>query len=190
MRLYDLFEASPDTPEGSFSRDLILSKEWLCRTLKNFDLVSYDNIYILGSWYGAMSFVILKSNITFDQIFNVERDPKKCIWLDRALKAKHLENKIHATNEDCNNIDYMGSHILVINTSTNDIEGQGWLENIPPGSVVALQGRDQQEGSNGINTLNKFDEAYQLQETFFCRSLQLHPKNDEPYHRFMKIGIK
>jgi len=51
-------EVSPDTIEGSFSNDLVLSKLWLIRELKRMQ-PTFGTIYILGSWYGNLSLLML-----------------------------------------------------------------------------------------------------------------------------------
>ena len=184
-----LREFSPDTPEGSFSRDLNTSKLWLCRALHKLDLVSFDSIYILGSWYGAMSLWLLHTHIHCDHMYCIDWDREKTQYVDHAMKRAHLSHKIHAVRADANQIAYEGNRILVINTSTNDMDSQEWLDNIPPGSVVVLQGRDNQALSNGVETLEKFDRMYPLTETLLVDSIVLEGVEGDLYTRFMKIGL-
>lgn len=185
-----LVEFSPDTPQGSISPDLNLSKLWLCQELDEMGLTQFDTVYILGSWYGSMSMFLVNKHIVFDHCYCIDWDREKTEWLAHGLKRMHMNNKIHAIRGDVNDIVYKGDSILVINTSTNDIAGREWLSRIPPGSVVVLQGRDHQADSNGIETLELFDQAYSLSETLLLDHLVLTGVDDDIYTRFMKIGIK
>lgn len=180
-----LSEYSPDTPAGSKTHDLNLSKLWLCRELKRFGLDQFDNVYILGSWYGSMPMFLLNKHIVFDQCFCVDWNHEKTSYVNKL----NLPN-VQAIEQDANTIKYKGNQILVINTSTNDITGRDWLRNIPTGSVVAMQGRDHQhEFSNGIETLQAFNRAYPLEETLMLDSLPLTGVDGEIYSRFMKVGL-
>lgn len=189
MRIKDITENSPDTPKGSISNDLNQSKSWLCHCLNQLNLSQFDYIYVLGCWYGSINFFLIKNNINFDHIINVDIDPKKVKFVNQLITKNNWSDRIHAICQDVNNLKYQGNKILVINTSTNDIDGTDWLTNIPKNSVVALQGRDNQIDSNGIETIEKFDQSYPLQKTLALKTKQLLSVDDEPYHRFLKIGI-
>lgn len=189
MRIKDIIENSPDTPNGSISSDLNQSKFWLCRYLQHLNLTKFDYIYVLGCWYGSINFFLIKNNIKFDHIINIDKDRDKIKFVKNLIKQHNWADRIHAICQDVNNLTYQGNKILVINTSTNDIEGTDWLTNIPKNSVVALQGRDNQIESNGIETIEKFDQSYPLQKTLALKTKQLLSVDDEPYHRFLKIGI-
>ena len=177
-------EFSPDTPKGSRSRDLNISKLWLCRELNRLDLNRFETVYILGSWYGTMPIFLLKKHIVFDHCYCIDWDEEKTDYVNRL----NLPN-VHAVAQDANTIKYKGDQILVINTSTNDIQGRDWLHNIPSSSTVAIQGRNQQAKSNGIETLVKFDKYYPLEKTLLLDSIPLEGVEGDIYSRFMKIGI-
>lgn len=181
-------EASPDTPKGSITRDLLLSKLWLCHELEGRNLDSFDNIYILGSWYGALALLIQQRPIYFKNIICVDKSPEKANYLSRLIKHHNLKD-LHSICKPCENIKYQGNRILVINTSTNDMNGDTWLSNIPDGALVVLQGRDNQVESNGVDTLKKFDSAYPLDKTLLLDEIQVIGVDRKPYQRFMKIGI-
>ena len=63
----------------------------------------------------------------------------------------------------------------------NDIDGDDWLDNIPQGTLVAMQGRH--------GTLEDFDKQYPLRKTYFLDEVELEDPETE-YERFMKIGVK
>jgi hypothetical protein len=93
---------------------------------------------------------------------------------------------------DANTIDYdVPAPSLVINCSTNNMRNAGWLANIPTGTLVALQGRsnEPQNRFNTVDSLDGFDQEYQLAETLFLGSIPLQ-ESDDRYVRWMKIGIK
>lgn len=185
----ELTEFSPDTPQGSKSRDLNVSKLWLCHELTRLGHVQFDTVYILGSWYGTMPMFLINKHIVFNHCYCVDWNREKTEYVDHVAKRMKLDG-VEAICKDANSIKYHGDSILVINTSTNDIQGREWLKNIPSSSVVALQGRDQQEYSNGIESLDKFDQVYKLSKTLLLDSIVLEGVEGDIYTRFMKIGIK
>jgi hypothetical protein len=93
---------------------------------------------------------------------------------------------------DANTITYdVPAPSLVINNSTNNMRNAGWLDHIPRGTWVALQGRNN-EPQNRFNiphSLSEFDAEYPLAETLFMGQIPLRDPNDQ-YVRWMKIGIK
>jgi hypothetical protein len=103
------------------------------------------------------------------------------------VKGKNYSD-VTVVCQDANKIEYQGDNILVINTSTNDIVGTEWLRRIPMNSVVAIQGKNKQEVSNGIESLSEFNKAYPLKHTLFVEQLRLFDVNEKEYDRFMKIG--
>jgi hypothetical protein len=189
MKIKDIIESSPDTPKGSVSRDLLISKMWLSQTLVTMGLNEFDNIYVLGSWYGATAIVINQFDITFDTIICVDNNQRKITYFDSLVKKKGYSD-IVSVCKDANDIEFQGDNILIINSSTNDILGSKWLENIPAGTVVALQGKNHQERSNGIETLTDFNNEYPLSKTLFVGELEVKDVEGNPYDRFMKIGYR
>jgi hypothetical protein len=65
-----------------------------------------------------------------------------------------------------------------------------WFSRIPEGAMVAIQGRDNQENSNGIETLENFDEQYPLSEDLYLGEIEVLGVDEDLYRRFMKIGIR
>jgi len=192
MLAIELFENSPDTPQGSRTEDLNLGKLWLLTTLNRLGLDTYDNIYVLGSWYGSFGPYLLYKNIKFDTAYLVDIKPKNTEWTQQLNRQLGIEDKIVAVTQDCCDTEFVGSRILVINTSTNDISNTQWLDNVPPGSVVAIQGRDGQPDNpdNLHQTLDSFDRAYPLAEELVLDSIDLNGADGKTYKRFMKIGIR
>lgn len=66
-------EFSPDTLQGSFTKDLIVSKNWLITEVSKIHN-KFNVIYILGSWYGNLSLLLINKHIKFKKIINVDID--------------------------------------------------------------------------------------------------------------------
>lgn len=190
MSLIKFKESSPDTPRGSVSHDLNLSKAWLFHHLEKLGLTKFDFVYILGSWYGSLGLFLLDSQIEFDRAINIDIDPQKSETVAHVMKRMKLNDRIHTLTQDCNITEFVGNNPLIINTSTNDIKERDWFDHIPSKTVVVLQGKNNQEFSNGEETLDQFNQAYPLSETLFVGHLTLEDVQGEPYQRYMKIGIK
>lgn len=189
MKIKELIESSPDTPQGSVSRDLIISKLWITASLKALGLTEFDNIYVLGSWYGAMAVVLKHSSLTYQEIISIDKDCNKVQYFERIIKQKGW-NDIESRCADVYELDYQGDDVLVINTSSNDMRGNEWLDPIPAGSVVVIQGKDHQDIAGAVETLEALDEEYPLAETLMLKELSVVDVHGEPYKRFMKIGIR
>ena len=191
MLALELFEDSPDTPAGSRTADLNLGKLWLLTELNRLGLDSFDMVYVLGSWYGSMGPYLLDKKIKFNTAYLIDIDPKNTDWVQQMAKQLGINDRIIAVTQDCNTTDFKGKNILVINTSCNDIENTGWLDHIPRGAIVALEGRDHQP-NNATNTtqdLKSFDQAYPLTKTYLLDKIELQGYDDS-YNRFLKIGQK
>jgi hypothetical protein len=185
-------EFSPLTVQGSFENGLILNKLWLIYELQKIQ-DQFSTIYILGSWYGNMSILLAKSQIQYNHIVNVDQDASVVRQAHRIARVMGLDDCIEPMVQDANRLDYrqLDQDGLVINTSCNDIENQGWFEHIPQGAVVALEGRDNQPNNptNTTQDLDTFHAEYALEETYVLDKIQLKGYVDT-YNRFLKIGIK
>ena len=191
MLTIDLFEDSPDTPAGSRTADLNLGKLWLLTELNRLGLDSFDTVYVLGSWYGSMGPYLLDKKIKFDTAYLIDIDSKNTEWVQGMTKQLGINDRVIAVTQDCNDTDFKGNRILVINTSCNDVPNAGWFKHVPRGAVVALEGRDNQP-NNATNTtqdLSSFDQEYPLEETMILDKIKLKGYKDN-YNRFLKIGIK
>ena len=191
MLTIELFENSPDTPSGSRTADLNLGKLWLLTELKRLGMTNFDTVYVLGSWYGSMAPYLLYKHIMFDTAYLIDIDPKNTEWVQRMTKKLNINDSIIAVTQDCNQTDFKGDRILVVNTSCNDIENAGWFEHIPQGAVVALEGRDGQpdNATNTTQDLDSFHAEYALEETYVVDKIRLKGY-DDTYNRFLKIGVK
>ena len=192
MLAIELFENSPNTPQGSRTKDLNLGKLWLLTELNRLGLDDFDYVYVLGSWYGSMAPYLLYKNIKFNLAYFVDINPKHTEWTQRLVYRLGINEKIIPITQDCCDTEFVGDRILVINTSTNDIPRSEWLSNVPRGSVVAIQGRDGQPDNldNRAQDIESFDQQYPLKETLLLDSISLKGADGNTYNRFIKIGIR
>jgi len=182
-------EVSPNTLEGSFSIDLVISKIWLIARLARLN-ASYGNVYVLGSWFGNLGLLMASRNLKFKTLINVDIDPNAMDTSDKITDVLGLRDKIEHLRMDVNDLRYELLDVdgLVINTSCNNIEGDEWFKRIPSGTMVALQSRNQDPNAvNKHRNLSEFCDSYRLSDVFFKGSLPLN-EGESTYDRFMMIG--
>jgi hypothetical protein len=193
MRAQELTESSGYTLAGSYTPDLVFSKLWLTQELERvlntqgIDLVPVA--YILGSWYSNLSTILRKSNTPIQHIVDVERNKQ---WLKTGQQIQQHMNidNVEYMAADANNLDYrqLQDPGVVINTGTNDIADLGWFDNIPSGTIVVLQGRDQVK-NNGVASPDELLERFPLETVLYQGTMDLEDPETE-YRRSMAIGVK
>lgn len=189
--LVKVTEASPFTIKGSFSTDLMKNKLWLCSELAKLKN-NFSNIYVLGSWYGNISFVLDNlDHFSFDKITNIDIEDK---WTQTGIKLADklgISKKVKYLCKDANAINYKcNQDSLIVNNSCNDIERDQWFENIPKGTWVALQGRNNLPKANReFSSLNKFINTYKLNDIKFSGE-KTFTDPETKYTLFMIIGKK
>lgn len=182
MRLRNIKESSPLTFQGSITQDLLISKTWLARTLKKLGYSKFSRVYVLGSWYGNMGYILNREGISIDTIINVE---KNLDWLEFSKKLLNsLGVEVESINGDANYVKYrdLTASGLVVNTSVQEISGFNWFDTIPNGVLVALQYRS--DGGN-IDLIEKLPFTKVL---YKGKKELTDPETD--YVRYLKIGIK
>lgn len=181
-------ESSGYSFSGSITPDLMISKMWLAEKLLESNR-KFSNIYILGSWYGNMAYVLHRLGVPYKKIINVDTN-KDWLKFSQGLLTQAGIKNLQSMNKDANKLNYQQAdkNSLVINTSENDIDGKNWWVNLPSGVMVAIQSRDQTANPRH-NNLKEFDQAYPMAKTLFSGKLKLADP-ETSYQRFMKIGIK
>lgn len=189
-------ESAPLSVKGSFTKSLLQSKMWMCLQLKqmmqDLGIQRFNQVYSLGSWYGNMALMMLRTHVPFEQMIDVDIERRYLETSRLFLKDLVKQRRLRSICGDCNHLVYHCTQpALVINNSTNNMHNHGWLDHIPNGTLVALQGRDNepQNKLNKAKTLQEFNELYPLGKTLLLSSLKLQDPGDQ-YRRFMKIGIK
>ena len=147
-------------------------------------------MYILGSWYGNLALLLTRyPQVHVDQIINVETDPEFLKGSKRILNQAGVDN-VKYMSKDANKLNYsqLGNNGAVVNTSLIDIKGTDWFENIPSGTLVAMQARDQVDNEQ-FKTPEDIEQQFPLSQILYSGSLELKdPETD--YTRFMIVGIK
>jgi hypothetical protein len=192
MILEDIFaldESSGSSLEGSFTRDLVFSKFWLMHELAQIQ-PHISTMYVLGSWYGNLALFLNRyPRVQVDHIINVETDTERLRTGARILDQAGAHNVEHML-KDANQLDYrqLGRDGAVVNTSLTEMTDTAWFKNIPPGTLVVMQARDQidnKQFSNPEDIVKKFP----LSQVLYSGGLELQdPETD--YTRFMIIGQK
>ena len=188
-----LAEVAPNTLSGSDSPNLNLERFWAVVELSKIKN-HYDTIYILGSWYGnvALMLFMLEQYISFDQIINDEINRDSLHIGQQRLKQLGLADRTQPMLKDANDLNYdqLGLDGLVINLSCHNIPSLKWLDHIPDGTMVVLQGRNQDPGAkNQYKNFAQFDSNLTLSQTLYQDRLRLND-TDGAYEQYMKIGIK
>lgn len=191
MRIVEfvLDETSPDTLEGSFTDDLIQSKTWLCKKLKEgLKGKCARTIYVLGSWYGNLAMLLQKEGIVFDEIVLVENDEDKLRASAQLLKPFFKPGKLVFLNTDARDVIYDKPGII-INTSVNDMK-PSWYDAVPDGYRVIIQGRDQASGSiTKIADMEQFTDMFPMRKVNYLGTRDFTDPETR-YTRYMKIGKK
>jgi hypothetical protein len=192
MILEDIFtldESSGSGLDGSFTRDLVFSKFWLMRELAQIQ-PHVSTMYVLGSWYGNLALYLNRyPQVQVDHIINVETDPERLNTSERMLDQTGAHN-VEPMLKDANELDYsqLGRDGAVVNASLIDIKGTDWFANIPEGTLVAMQARDQVEDEQFAGP-EDIAQKFPLGQVLYSGSLDLEDP-ETAYTRFMIIGIK
>ena len=192
MILEDIFvldESSGNSLEGSFTPDLVFSKLWLIRELAKIS-PDVSTMYILGSWYGNLALLLDRyPQVRVERVINVETNPEFLKGSQNILNPADVGN-VEYMLTDANELDYrkLGSNGVVVNTSLIDIKGTNWFKNIPSGTLVAMQARDQVDNEQ-FSTPEDIEQQFPLSQVLYSGRLDLEDPETE-YTRFMVIGIK
>lgn len=147
-------------------------------------------MYVLGSWYGNMAlYLTLEGRIQANRIILVEKNAKMLDTSQSILDQAGADN-VKYMLADANKLNYkqLGNAGCVINTSLTDMPGRAWFLNIPTGTLVAMQARDQDPGQEYHSTqdiVNRFP----LSKILYHGRMSLRDPETE-YTRYMVIGRK
>lgn len=184
--LKSLNETGNNTLQGSFSKDLVKSKEWLADELAKIKQ-DFENIYVLGSWYANICVLFKERDINYHTLYNVDVDRHALEQGQELVKELGISN-VKSLNFNANYLNYIRPS-LIINTSVNNIENAGWFENIPQGTLVVLQSRNNDpDALNACNSPEELSEQYPLSNIMYMDKLNLN--DGKAYARYMVIGVK
>jgi hypothetical protein len=184
-----LEESSGSSLEGSFTRDLVFSKFWLMHELAQIQ-PRVSTMYVLGSWYGNLALYLNRyPRVRVDHIINVETDSERLNTSERMLDQAGAHNVEHMLT-DANQLDYrqLGRDGVVVNTSLTEMTDTDWFKNIPPGTLVVMQARDQIDDEQFTGPAD-IAQRFPLDQVLYSGGLELEDPETE-YTRFMIIGRK
>lgn len=189
----DVMNQIYNVDKDAFSSGQIGSKIWLCEELEKL-FSSIDNLWIYGGWYGLTAFLLRsRGNIDIAKIRSFDLDPSCQPVADMINENWVYRNwMFKAETADCNKLSIKpGEPDLIINTSTEHFSSFDWWENIPNGTVVALQGNNMPHTDHYISSksLDEFVETYPLSDLLYKGQMDF----DYPewsFSRYMVIGQK
>ena len=185
----NLDESSGYSLAGSMTRDLTASKVWLLTELEHIQK-DFSTAYILGSWYGNLAlYMKLQPRITVDKIVLVEKN-KEFLSTSKKILDRVDARNVEYMLADSNKLDYrqLGDSGVVINTSLTDMAGRAWFLNIPEGTLVVMQARDNDPGQQ-FHSTKDIVEKFPVSQVLYYGRMQLRDPETE-YTRYMIIARK
>lgn len=169
------------------------SKSHLMYALEDYG--NLGNVYIFGGWFGILAKLIEDSYLPTNAIISVDIDPV-CDWVIKNTYSK--PTKVVGFTGSMSEFIYSDEYPpdTVINTSTEhvtqDVYDQ-WWNNIPNGTVYALQGNNFWDDPEHIRCAHNIEEFKKINR---CKNVQIEfsfpcggPNNSE-FLRFMVLGVK
>lgn len=183
----------------AFSSSQIQSKLWLVQALESVvdehlptERDGY-RIWLLAGWYATTNFILqTRGRIKILEVRSFDIDPGceemadkiNNLWVWQAWKFK-----AHTAN--INQIEYRPKPQIVINTSLEHMESNEWFDNIPKGTLVALQGSDMPHDDHHrtFSDIRDFIRKYPLEELYYD-GVKRFQYDDYAFNRYMIIGVK
>lgn len=210
-------DVSVTPPEISIARDAfssgqVGSKMWLAQLLETlapaYSAAGPHTIWIYGGWQGVMGFILLsrqasRTDFQIERIrsFDIDNQATEVanqicenwVWREWTFRAftKDCDQLKHGELQPAEQAEYGPSPTIVINTSVEHFDNRNWFENIPEGTIVALQASDfEHEGAVALAKSDEaFAEAFPLREVWFTGALDFN-YGSWSFKRRMRIGRK
>lgn len=176
----------------ALGKNQIASKKWLIDRLAATGRTDFDNVYLLGGWYGLFGAMLLRDpRFRIGNVKTIDVDPA-CAAVAESLCRSHVAaGRFEAVTADINDIDYgrLGGRDLLVNTSCEHIADIGaWFAEIPAGILLAVQSNDQYDDPEHVNCVPDIETLKgQVPLARLLYEGQLALKR---YTRFMLIGVK
>jgi len=170
----------------NFWASQLRSKAWMINILHSLRLDQDGDVYIFGGWYGILGSLIL-DNFYYKNIYSIDIDPM-CKKMGTVLN-----NRVKFIEEDMKSFTFDDSSnpTLIINTSTEHISQETfdtWLNNMPVGVPIVLQGNDYFECEEHIRCASSLDDF--LVKSNLDKLIYMGRLDCEQFNRFMIIGYK
>ncbi len=212
----------------AFSSGQVGSKVWLAQILEKL-VPAYGHseahtIWIYGGWQGVLGFILLsrqgaQSDFLIERVRSFDLDAEATAianilnenwvwreWQFRAFTAdcnlifRESERAGNASNAfRQENTEFGLSPTIVINTSVEHFSERLWFENLPKGTIVALQASDfehegvTKENRDAFASDQAFARAFSMSEHWFSGSLSFEygeSGSNWSFQRRMLIGRK
>jgi len=185
---------------AAWNKGQIGSKLWLCDIFeKHYPFRSSSNIWILGGWYGILSFLLLsRGNIPIKEIVSIDIN-SYCEEIANKINEYWIwkNNIFKAYTADCNKLSYTKNKLfeqadIIISTSTEHMIENEWFENIPDGKFIIIQSTDMKDDQH-VNLVSNESELlakHPLSKLIYKGNLFFDFKNKWSFHRFMIMGFK
>jgi hypothetical protein len=151
----------------------------------------YDQILIVGGWYGVLA-ALLFDDARFQpaMITSLDIDPRCADVASRLNRRFATAGRFTALTQDMNRFDYRafaGPRHLVINTSCEHLADMpAWLALLAPGTRLVLQSNDyrrEPDHRSCVDDLPAFESQAGLKDVLYTG---VYPTKN--YNRFMLIG--
>lgn len=189
---------------SAFSDGQIKSKLWGCKILERYLAEELPenpvDIWVLGGWYGLMSFLLLSRNIDntegfmINEIRSFDIDPSCQPVADSINNAFEIMHwKFKAQTKDVNELDYLVEETpdVVINTSIEHMGSMDWWNLIPFGTHVLLQAStlNEEDHHSSWQYLQQMEESFPLTYQYYKGSIDFRYP-DKQFERLMLVGMK
>ena len=198
----------PDLNEF-LSRGQIKSKMWLITELiLGTGNAKLDNVIFYGGWYNFLAYDFFRS-LNVDKIYSLDVNPdvispskrlcyqeakderflpksinvNKIVWAEGTMRIP-VDQSVDNPSEYW---DLTDNASLIVNTSCEHMDNT-WYDNIPKGTLVALQTNDYFDNDQHINCCKDLNDAkskYPMTSIMYSGTLETFL-----YNRFMLIGTK
>lgn len=191
------------------SRGQIKSKMWLIAELiKGTNDEKLDNVIFYGGWYNFLAYDFFQQ-LNVDKIYSLDVDPDVIAPSKRLCYQETKDERFLPKSVNVDKIVWAGSTMrvpadqsddscseywnltenasLVVNTSCEHMDNT-WYDNIPKGTLVALQTNDYFDNEQHINCCKDLKEVkikYPMTSIMYAGELDTFL-----YTRFMLIGVK
>jgi hypothetical protein len=173
----------------AFNHKQVAYKRWARGVLIDTLGSRFDNVWIVGGWYGVMAAMLFdEPRLTIALITSFDLDPAVAAVAETLNAQAARAGRFRAVTADMYGIDYAaGLPDLVINTSCEHIADlDDWLQRLPAGTPVLLQSNDYAAEPTHVSVVaseQEFAAKAGLATVLFAGRLP-----QKKYTRFMLVG--
>lgn len=182
----------------AFAHGQVASKLWLLEELEKISTQSHPVVWILGGWYGLLNFLMgARDRLRPHLVRSFDIDPEVAPLAETINKHWEIqEGRFRAITFNANELKFSTGEFgpsphIVVNTSCEHFESLQWFENIPSGTLVALQSTDMphEQHTSGVLSLEEMRIKYAALNLLFSDEKEFRFPSWS-FRRFMLIGVK